>query len=144
MGARIGELKATLEQPRRDRLEETPLQLARGRRLMECERRDDGELQRRIVRDPPVERVRELIRLAQAERQREYNVLADRGQNRIDAAFGVGVVDRPGLRRRVPHERAQPASTIVRQPGSGLKRGPCLLSSRSSAATIATAPRALA
>ena len=80
--------------PRSDVLssDQPALELALPARPRERQGGHDREPQPRIVRGPAEERVDELVRLAQAERDPEHDLAADLGERVLDARFDLGVV----------------------------------------------------
>ena len=118
----------------RNRIEKAMLKLAFRVRWGQRERGEDGEPDRRIDRGLGVQRIDDVIGLAEAERQREHDRLADFLDD------GVGdprrIVEQ---RRRRPRVRMD--HCLESQPGSGWKRGPYCPAKRLSVSRTSAKPR---
>ena len=112
----------------RQRPGEATLQPLAARRRVEGQGRLDGQVDLRVAQRPAVERIGDMVRLAEAERQRQDDRLADRRDHRVGQRIGLGEALRHQLFRRC-------------QPSSGAKRGPCLSASSVIRATISSTPR---
>ena len=103
---RVIERRIAGEQPLRDGIEKTPFQLALGARRFQRQRGEDGQPDRTVGDRLGIERIGDVIGLAEAERQGEHDGLAD---------FLDDCVGQP---RRIVEMRAGPAPVwiIARSP----------------------------
>ena len=127
----IRELRIACKQPLRHRRHEPAFQVLPGMRLLQGQRGENAQLDRRIGNRARVERIRHVIGLADAERQPENNILADPRDDGFGKTLRIGECD--GL-----------CHASCDQPGSGRKRSPYLLASSSRAASTLPTPRARA
>ena len=129
---RVSERRIAGEQPLRDRIEKTPLQLALGARRFERQRGEDGEIDRAVGGRLGVERVGDVIGLAETERQSEHDGLANLLDNRVREPHRIGKARRP--RAGMDHCKES-------QPGSGWKRGPYFCARLLSVSRTSAMPR---
>jgi hypothetical protein len=76
-GLQVVELGVIPEDAVGERLDEAAFEIAAARRLAQRQRRDDGEVERRIAARTAEKLVRDEVRFADAERQGQYHFLAD-------------------------------------------------------------------
>jgi hypothetical protein len=88
---RVGELGIPAEEPPPHRLHQAALELSVPARRGEGQRSQDREPHPRILGGAPVERVDELVGLADPERSPEHDLAPDRRERLLDAGLDVGV-----------------------------------------------------
>jgi hypothetical protein len=86
---RIGELGIAGEHAIDDRLEEAPFEVALAARLLQRERGEDAQIDRGIRGRAREQRVGDVIGLAEAERQRQHDILADALDDRVGQAIRI-------------------------------------------------------
>ncbi len=102
-GVHVLELRIVAEHTGHDRLEQPPLEIRPRHGLAQRERRDDGEIDRGIACRAPIELVRDRVRLADPERQREDDSRAQPAQHGVHALADIIQGDGHALIR--PHSR---------------------------------------
>jgi hypothetical protein len=98
----IGELRIAGEEALRERRYEAPFEIALPARLLQGERGEDAQIDRRIGGRAIKQRVGDVIGLAQPERQRQHDILADAGDDRVDHALRICKRNRPHSRQLSP------------------------------------------
>ena len=88
-GRGIGELRVAGEDAIGERLHEAPLQARRAARLLQCQRGEDVQADRCIRRGAREQGVGDVIGLAESERQRHHDVLADAVDDGIGDAIRI-------------------------------------------------------
>ena len=111
----VGEIRVAAEQPAGERTGESPLEFAARPRPLQRQRREDAQMDGWVGGGARVERIGDVIGLAEAERQRQHDPLADAADDRLGDLIGILETDR----------RTAAAGHVIRsQPGSGRKRSP--------------------
>ena len=130
--SRVVQRRVSGEQALGDGVKEAAFQLALGARGLQCQRRENGQVDRGVGRSPGIERIGDVIGLAEAERQGEHDRLADLLDNRVGNTHRIVKTLRP--RTRMDHCR-------LSQPGSGWNRGPYCSARRLSVSRTSAMPR---
>jgi len=103
---RISELGIAGEDAVRDRLEETPFEVALAARLLQGERGEDAKLDRGIGGRARKQRVGDVIGLAEAERHRQLDILADARDDRVGRP--IRIFERDGRAASTRHVTPNP------------------------------------
>ena len=88
--AGIGQVGISAEQAIDHRADEAPFEQARGPRLFQRQRRKQGELDRTVGGGAGVQRVDDMVGLAEPERQADHEVGSDIADDILRDRFGVG------------------------------------------------------
>ena len=94
----IGELRIAGEEALRERGNEAAFEVALPARLLQGECGEDAQVDRRIGGGAGEQRVGDVIGLAQPERQRQHDILADAGDDRVGHALRICERNRPHSR----------------------------------------------
>ena len=85
---RIGEVRIAAEATLRDRVDEAPLQLRAGMRLCQRQRGENAQADGGVGHRAGKQRIGHVIGLAEPERQRQHDLLADARDDRVGEAVG--------------------------------------------------------
>ena len=118
----IGESRIAVEQPRRNRLEEAPLEILLGARLLQRQSGKDAQRHRRIAGGAIEQGIGDVVGFAEPQWQCQHDILADPLDDRFGQPVRIVEINRSAVRARIYFSRSQP--------GSGWKRSPYFVASR--------------